>query len=474
MNGSVVIHAGARASGIRRSPIIRLAAAALLALCAAALLLLAAPPPGSAAPGDLLKLTRWLPQNDFTTYYGTRLVRGPGGDLWLGTRATLSATEPTYRNRVCVARFSPAGAKRWGRTMTTTVREEYFHDLAVDARGNAVVLAGTPSVSAKGIPWIVTKLGPTGKRLWRHVYWSPVNDSGWGGSRAIARDSHGAIYVAGTMKRAATGWDVAMMKLSPAGKRLWTRYVDGYEGGRDTGVDLAVDTRDRVYLTGTVFGLMSGTDILLARYTTAGKQVWKRTWDRGLGNDGATDLAVSSAGPAVSGTTSPTSDFDRGVVLHATPVMAQNAELEDHVLTRLNHDVHLDAVATNASGAVAAGGHAESYTAETGMYNDFTYARYRPGAADEVESYTSPLNQSSCLGVWLGSDSTLLATGGWEAAQNQWSAYLKSDAVAGMDWTCLPVYEGRQDIGHAVIATKTRAYMAGEAGDAIGLWVIER
>ena len=336
------------------------------------------------------------------------------------------------------------------------------------------MLASTPSVSGKGIPWIVTKLGPTGKRLWRHVYWSPVDDSGWGGPRAIARDSHGAIYVSGTMKRAATGWDVALMKLSPAGKRLWTRYVDGYGGGRDTGVDLAIDGSDRVYVAGTVLGLMSGTDILLARYTIAGKRVWMRTWDREYSDDSAADLAVSSAGPAVAGITSPTSGFDRGVVLHATPVMARNAAIEDHVLGRLNHDVHLETVATNASGAVAAGGHAESFTAETGMYNDLTYARYRPGAADEVESYTSPFNQSSCLGVWLGSDSTLLATGGWEAAQNQRSAYLKSDAVAAADWTCLPVYEGRQDIGQAVIATKTRAYMAGEAGDALGLWVIER
>ena len=452
-----------------------LAAAALaVALCAAALLPLAAPPPASAAPGGLLKLTTWLPQSDFTKYYGTRLVRGPGGDLWLGTRATLSATEPTYRNRVCVARFSPTGSKRWGRTMKTTVTEEYFHDLAVDAKGRAAVLSTTPSVSGRGIPWVVTKLGPTGKRLWRHVYWSPVDDSYLGGARAIALDSHGAIFVAGTMKRAATGCDIALMKLSPAGKRLWTRYVDGYEGGRDAGVDMAVDGKDRVYLAGTVLGFMSGTDILLARYTTAGKQVWKETWDRDGSDDSAADLAVSSAGAAVAGTTAPVSGSDRGVVLHATPVMAQNAELEDHLVGRLNHDVYLTSVATNASGVVAAGGYASSFTAQTGMYNDFTYARYRPGAADEVESYTSAFNQSWCVGVWLGSDSTLLATGEWEAAQGQRSAYLKSDFVAGTDWTCLPVYEGRQDHGQAVIAARTRAYMAGEAGDAIGLWVVAR
>ena len=474
MGGSVLTRIVVLTSGVHRRRGNRLAAPCCWPSARLRCRCLTAPSSASAAPGDLLKLTTWLPQSDFTMYYGTNSCVAPAVISGSGRGPPSRRPSPRTGTAYCVARFSPAGAKRWGRTMKTTVLEEYFHDLAVDAKKNAVLLVGTPSVSGKGIPWIVMKVAPTGKRLWKHVYWSPVDDSGWGGSRAIALDSHGAIYVAGTMKRTVTGWDVALMKLSPTGKRLWTRYVDGYEGGRDTGVDLAIDGKDRVYLTGNVAGFMSGTDILLARYTTAGKRVWTETWDRELGDDSVAALAVSSAGAAVAGTTSPTSGFNRGVVLHATPVMAQNAELEDHVLARLNHDVYLYAVATNASGAVAAGGHAESYSAETGMYNDFTYARYRSGAPDEVESYTSPRNESWCLGVWLGSDSTLLATGAWEAALNQRSAYLRSDAVAGADWTCLPVYEGRPDAGQAVIASGTRAYMAGEAGDALGLWVIQR
>jgi len=424
----------------------------------------------TAAPGDLVKLDTWLPRSDFQKYGEMDLVRGPGGDLWLGvTGSTLSTTNP-YEKRICVARYSATGAKRWGKMLPTALEMEYLESFAVDARRNVVIAGSGHSDASHRVLWEITKLSPTGKRLWTRLLTPPSTTRFPSGPQAIACDSTGSIYVVGTMARVATGTDVALVKYSPTGVRKWTRYLNGYQDSADQGVDVAVDGSGRVYVTGTVGGFFSGTNIVMARYATTGKRIWRRDWDRAQTDDSAVDLAVSAAGVAVAGASADASGFTKGVVLHATPAMAQNAEPVAHVTSITGRSVAWSGVATNASGAVACGG-AVQYGSPTTY---FAYARFRPGAPDAFAWYSSPAGWASCTDVWLGSDATLLAAGTWEASVDQFCAYLASDFVAAPDWGAVPVWEGRYDRGHAVVAGSSRAYVAGEAGDAVGLWTFER
>ena len=455
-----------RGGPCRRGALIGLALA-LLGLAA-----LAGATAAAAAPGTLLKLNTWLPRGDFQKYSGMDLVRGPGGDLWLGvTGSTLSSTNP-YQKRICISRYSATGARRWGRLLSTALDMEFMQGIAVDARRNTVI-AGSGHWDAKDRAlWEITKLSPTGKRLWRRLLAPPAYSRLPGGPRAIACDSACNIYVLGTMARAATGTDVALVKYSPTGVRRWTRYLNGgTPDSPDAGVDVAVDGSNRVYITGTMGGFFSGTNILVARYTTTGKRIWRRDWDRTGTDDSAVDLAVSAAGVAVVGTSADADGDVRGVALHANPAMGQNAEVVKYVTAVPTKDVAWNSVATNASGSIAAGG---SVGLGNGVPAYYAYARYRPGSPGEVTYYSSPAGWAECEGVWLGSDSTLLATGTWEAALGQYSACLKCDYVAAADWQTLPVYEGRRDGGRLVSASSSRAYVAGEAGDAIGLWTFER
>ena len=87
-----------------------LVVAALVAVVSAALFAAAAPPPAAAydyspASGTLLWRRMWHPSSIFMKYGERDLVRGPGGDIWLGITGSTSALDTPYIKRVCVARY---------------------------------------------------------------------------------------------------------------------------------------------------------------------------------------------------------------------------------------------------------------------------------------------------------------------------------------------------------------------------------
>jgi hypothetical protein len=270
------------------------------------------------------------------------------------------------------------------------------------------------------------------------------------------------------MARSTTGADVALVKYSAAGVKKWRRYIDGYEGSVDAGVDVVVDGSDRVYVTGTVGSFFSGKDVVVARYRTNGAQVWKKVWDDSSTDDTAADLAAGPAGAAVAGTTTGMPDGDdRGFIVTVAP----GGTVGEYVTHVNGRDVHWESVALNASGDVAAGGTA------SGPPTAFAYARYRPAAADTVSYYADPDGGAWCSDVWIGADATVVATGVWYAdmdpAGTSQDTHVVHDVVTGTDWRRTLPMDGLQS-GDTVLATRSAVYIAGESGYPVALWRLQR
>jgi len=400
------------------------------------------------------------------------LVRGPGGDLWFGVGGSTSSQDNPYQKRLCVMRCSPGGTTRWKKVLPAAADIVFFRGIAVDHHRNAVVV-GRSSADVTGQSlWVITKLSPAGKPLWTRTVGSLA--STWTSApEAVAIDSHDAIYIVGTRPRAVTGDDVALIKYTTAGVRKWTRYVSGFDTLADKGVDIAVDASDRVYISGTVGGLFSGTDIMLARYTKAGVQVWNRVWDGSGLDDTAAELAVSQAGVAVAGVSKRASGDDQGVVLKAAPSMAGGALLDTYLTGMTGRSVAWSSVALNAAGNVAAGGAVVSASVSA-----FAYARFRASAPEPVASFYGGSGKARCYDVWLTADATLFAAGYWDSSDTPSSTvehdvYLVSDFVSTPDWGALPVAPGSQE-GYVVLVTGSAVYVAGESGQPVALWKFAR
>lgn len=105
----------------------------------------------------------------------------------------------------------------------------------------------------------------------------------WGGVLSdiggrVAVDSLDNIYIVGeTASYGVGGSDMVLVKYNNAGVQQWYRTWGG--ANYDSGVDVAVDSTNHVYLLGVTQSYTAGgSDIVLVKYDNAGMQQWNRTW----------------------------------------------------------------------------------------------------------------------------------------------------------------------------------------------------
>lgn len=421
-----------------------LVVAAVVAVVSAALFAAASPPPAAAydyspAPGSLLWLQSWHPDSIFMKYSYMDLVRGPGGDLWVGVAGSTSAMDFPYTKRMCIARYSPAGGPRWQKVLSSPTTMEYYTAMAVDRWRNAIVVGrreGSPN------PWVITKLSPTGKRLWTRTYapsaYSFPTDS-------VAVDSQGGIYVVGTTARTATGDDLTLVKYTASGTRKWTRYINGYEASSDKGVGVAVDPKDRVYVTGTVGSFFSGTDVVVARYTTAGKRLWKLVWDGDGLDDVAVDIDANAAKVAVAANMAEEGGLGEAAILVAEPDMTGKT-IQERATGFVGRAAAWADIDVNAEGDIAAAGTSGDYLIHT-----------RWSSMTPASSYAPVGGSAGGQSVALSSDGTLV-TGGWQSGTGM---LLQADTKDGDDWQATSIVDAGAE---CTVATSTGVYAFGQWG----------
>ena len=433
-----------------------------IAIMAALAALLA--PAASATPGDQLWTKLWpTPAID---YYEIRsdpvLVRGPGGDLWIA--ATGMDGMDRDRNYV-VLRYAPTGAARWTfETGASPFGSDYAADIAVARDGSAYV---TGTTTGRGI-WTI-KVSPAGKRIWARRLGTSFANGAVG--FAVACDSHANAYVLGTLDRSGKGRELVLVAYSPRGKLRWTRYLSAPGGGNDIGVDVVVDAKGRCFIAGTVASLHKGTEVALARFTTAGALVWKRIWDGGASKDDvAHALAVSKAGVAVAGATMPATGNAQGVVLKAKLSMTKAAKLRALRSAVPGLDLGWASVATNGAGEVAATGEATS-----GGTSEFAVAKWlATGAVATFTHYTPLSGAASGHRVWLTSGGTVVAAG-WLSTALGSGMHLVSLGPAPHAWVRTTVDVG---VCTGLVVSADGVCVAGTVGPGslppqIGLWMYE-
>lgn len=156
--------------------------------------------------------------------------------------------------------------------------DDYGNATVADRNGNvylagttsstsAIALGGFKNALAGSFDAFLVKLSPAGTRLWATYYGGTSDDYGTG----CAADTAGNVFLAGytysnagiASGGAQTGFggiqDAFLVKFSPAGARTWATYLGGVNEDQATGC--AADVAGNVYLagyTGSTAGLASG------------------------------------------------------------------------------------------------------------------------------------------------------------------------------------------------------------------------
>ena len=131
----------------------------------------------------------------------------------------------------------------------------------------------------------------SGASYWFATLGGTAADDGKG----VALDSSGNVYVVGsTSSQGAGDSDLLLAKYNSAGVILWQRSLGG--ASVENGNGIAVDSAGSVYVTGATYSEGTGAgDLLLAKYNSAGTIQWQRSLGEAVRAQTGYGIAVDSS-----------------------------------------------------------------------------------------------------------------------------------------------------------------------------------
>ncbi|MGB8508693.1 MAG: SBBP repeat-containing protein, partial [Pyrinomonadaceae bacterium] len=130
---------------------------------------------------------------------------------------------------------------------------DYDPFVAIDSAGNTYVAATSGDATSGNTDIATIKYSPTGEKLWAVNFAGPGNYKDW--ANAIKVDSQGNAYVTGVSWEgsfAGSEYDAVTIKYDTNGNQQWVRYYNGPVGHWDRGEALALVRDDSGNTTGLV------------------------------------------------------------------------------------------------------------------------------------------------------------------------------------------------------------------------------
>jgi hypothetical protein len=382
-----------------------------------------------------------------------------------GSYAACSLLRPTTGHYdVIVLRYRPDGTRAWAKSWSRgTAYDDMVEGIAVDSYGRLVVCGHSGSGKSGPPDWVVLKFGRVGNLLWSRTVSGAVGLD----DRAldVAVNSRGRIFVAGYVTAKAGDKDWRLMKLAPAGDTAWSRAYRGADGLDDEPAALALDIDGNVYVTG-----MEGTqanvrsDGVTVKWDRLGARQWVATY-AGMDEESGVDLAVRRSGVAVAVRTV---DESRTV---AHGVTAMYTRAGDVVWTGpfVTGDSTSDGcccAGLDTLGRGVFGGYEISPALDAGA----RLTQRGTGGASEwyVSSFGgSDLTDDRFNDLYVAVDGTVWVTGAVDGRAVTWSF----DAAGVARWYGWNgVYDTvLVDSGDALAVTTSAVYVAGRSGDSLAV-----
>jgi hypothetical protein len=123
--------------------------------------------------------------------------------------------------------------------------------------------------------WTSLAYGATGDVGW-HTTWNASRPGVLSTAQVVAKPAGGA-YVAASLLRPSGNIDIAVLRYSAAGARMWVKYFDGPAHGIDWMTGVAVDRHGNVVVCGSSFSASGKEDWVVLKYAPNGTRRWVRT-----------------------------------------------------------------------------------------------------------------------------------------------------------------------------------------------------
>jgi len=216
------------------------------------------------------------------------------GNVYLTGKSYGSGTSRDYTTIA----YDTSGNELWvARYNGPTNGSDEARALVLDSSGN-VYVTGKSTGDGTSLDYVTIKYDPSGNEQWVARYNGPANEVD--GSRDIAVDSSGNIYVTGYSMDSSGFYDYATVKYDSNGTQIWVERYNGAANGHDVVWAIGVDSSGNVYVTGQeALGTGSGAndDYATVAYDSSGNELWVARYNGpGNGRDEAEFMALDSSG----------------------------------------------------------------------------------------------------------------------------------------------------------------------------------
>jgi uncharacterized delta-60 repeat protein len=211
-------------------------------------------------------------------------IDGGGGILVTGFSSNSATSD------LLTVKYDSGGVEQWRRNEGLVLAATIFGSgdpysnkkaLAVDAAGNTHVVGR--SYNGNDYDYLTIKYDVNGIEQWRATAAGAAGGADW--PYALAVDSSGNVYVAGSSGNSASTTDFMTLKYDASGVEKWRAVAHGpVAWGNDRAVAIAVDGANNGYVTGTTIDAASSQTVYLTiKYDSNGVEQWRATTNQGGG-----------------------------------------------------------------------------------------------------------------------------------------------------------------------------------------------
>ena len=164
---------------------------------------------------------------------------------------------------------------------------DYGWAIALDDSDN-VYVTGHSQGTFNGYDLVTVKYDSSGQQQWVARYVNPDNigltSNYFNTAFEILPDHSGSVYISGYFFNGTTH-ELSVVKYDASGNFLWAADFDTQEQWTQVQKNyMKLDANDNIYLLGNIQNAITGCDVLLLKYDSAGTFKWSRTWNS-PGND---------------------------------------------------------------------------------------------------------------------------------------------------------------------------------------------
>jgi len=225
-------------------------------------------------------------------------AKEPGRSLTVDGAGNVYVTDRRWNGKsfeYATFKYNSAGSREWLATYKVPGDRPdpgFVGAIVVDGAGNVYVVGHIWSNSTQN--YFTIKYNSAGNREWIQLIATGRRDVN---PVALALDKAGNVYVAGSSWNKSTYYDLMIVKYSSAGKQQWVTTYNEPRNGSELARALVVDDAGNVYVTGGSWNDSSNEDFVTVKYNSSGTREWAVTYNGSRdSHDDAQTLAVDGAG----------------------------------------------------------------------------------------------------------------------------------------------------------------------------------